>query len=327
MEESREREEYTLVARKPCFGLPTACPICLPVYIYLKLARFPFRLDFNSTYPDSDQIPYVESGVYVAYNNENGGVIQRLKEDGIVNLDAEFCSIPEWISLKAMINSWLLDAITYELWLGSAGSSAFKSYYSDLPWLIGKALFVKQTYTVKQRLGITKENAERREVEIYKRAKIAYAALSTRLGEQEFLFDDRASSLDAFFLGHVLYTIQALPETSVLRSSLLEHGNLVRYAEKFKTNFLESDSSSSSIPRFHPESSSSTPRRGPSNYSSKPNRKPKREKTEEEKTFKRRGKYFLLAQAVAILLFLSLMSGYDFSEVDVDGGDGGYGYD
>lgn len=220
-----------------------------------------------------DQIPYIESGVYVAYNNESGGVIQHLKEDGILNLDTEFCSIPEWISMEAMISSWLVDAITYELWLGSDGSSAFKIYYSDLPWLIGKVLFAKQEYTVKQRLGITKENAEPREkevvlyhrspfcfckflicpnthvhihicayfimfissimlkimhldwkmivlkssiicssffyfilffsclklymlicigyVQIYKRAKIAYGALSTRLGEQEFLFEDR----------------------------------------------------------------------------------------------------------------------------------------
>ncbi|KAG8639644.1 mitochondrial outer membrane import complex protein METAXIN [Manihot esculenta] len=327
MEESQEREEWTLVARKPYFGLPTACPICLPVYMYLKLARFPFRLDFNSTYPDSDQIPYIESGVYVAYNNESGGVIQHLKEDGILNLDTEFCSIPEWISMEAMISSWLVDAITYELWLGSDGSSAFKIYYSDLPWLIGKVLFAKQEYTVKQRLGITKENAEPREKEIYKRAKIAYGALSTRLREQEFLFEDRPSSLDALFLGHVIFTIQALPEASVLRSSLLEHGNLIRYAEKHKTNFLDAGSSSSSVPRFPSDSSSSTPRRGPSNFSSKPKRKPKQEKTEEEKTFKRRAKYFLATQVVAILLFLSVMGGYDFSEVDVGDNDEGYGYD
>jgi len=53
MQESQERAEYTLVARKPSFGLPTGCPICLPVYIHLKFASFPFRLDFNNTFPDS----------------------------------------------------------------------------------------------------------------------------------------------------------------------------------------------------------------------------------------------------------------------------------
>ncbi|MBA0736135.1 hypothetical protein Gogos_009709 [Gossypium gossypioides] len=321
----REAEEFTVVARKPYFDLPTACPICLPLFIYLKLAHFPFRLSFNSIFPDSDQIPYVESGTYVAYNNENSGVVECLKKDGIVDLDSEFQSAPDWVSIQAMINSWLADALTYELWVGTDGRSAYKIYYSDLSWPIGKVLFLKQVYSVKQRLGITKDNAEHREDEIYRRAKIAYGALSTKLGEQNFLFDDRPSSLDATFLGHVLVTLHALPDTSVLRSKLLEHDNIVRYAEKLKTELIESGSSSSG-PQFRSVPSSSTPRKGPSNWSSKPKSKPKREKTEEEKTFKRRAKYFLAAQLLAVLLFLSVMGGYDSGDLELDDEDEGISF-
>ncbi|MBA0553194.1 hypothetical protein Golob_012396, partial [Gossypium lobatum] len=271
------------------------------------------------------QIPYVESGTYVAYNNENSGVVECLKKDGIVDLDSEFQSAPDWVSIQAMINSWLDDALTYELWVGTDGRSAYKIYYSDLSWPIGKVLFLKQVYSVKQRLGITKDNAEHREDEIYRRAKIAYAALSTKLGEQNFLFDDRPSSLDATFLGHVLVTLHALPDTSVLRSKLLEHDNIVRYAEKLKTELIESGSSSSG-PQFHSVPSSSTPRKGSSNWSSKPKSKPKREKTEEEKTFKRRAKYFLAAQLLAVLLFLSVMGGYDSGDLELDDEDEGISF-
>ncbi|EXC28849.1 hypothetical protein L484_004979 [Morus notabilis] len=42
---------------------------------YLRFANVPFYLDFNLVYPDYDQITYIESGDYVAYNNEKGGVI------------------------------------------------------------------------------------------------------------------------------------------------------------------------------------------------------------------------------------------------------------
>lgn len=113
-----------------------------------------------------DQVPYVESGAYVAYNNEKGGVIESLKEDGIVDLDLELRSLPEFISSKAMISSWLEEAIIYELWLGSDGTSAHNIYYADLPWPVGKLLYLKQIHSVKQRLGITKDNAERREAEV-----------------------------------------------------------------------------------------------------------------------------------------------------------------
>lgn len=82
-------------------------------------------------------------------------------------MDAGVSGIPEWVSFKAMVESWLTDAVLYELWVGSDGKSAHKIYYSDLPWPIGKILYYKQVYVVKQLLGITSENAERREEEVF----------------------------------------------------------------------------------------------------------------------------------------------------------------
>ncbi|KVH92882.1 hypothetical protein Ccrd_005162 [Cynara cardunculus var. scolymus] len=374
--QSEQQQHLTLVIRKACFGLPTACPSCLPVYIYLKFANVPFDLSYNLTFPDSDhflsiestkdkekllllstsvnfcdvsldlqhlcsladQIPYVDTDTYVAYNNEKGGVIESLKEDNIVNLDAGVQNLPEWVSTMAMINSWLSDAILYELWVGSDGSSAHKIYYSDLPWPVGKLLYLKQVHNVKQLLGISKETAERREEEIYRRATMAYQALSTKLGEESFFSDNRQvptcyiflpTSLDAFFLGHALITLYALPETSVLRGKLLEQANLVKYADKLKAEFLDAGSSSPD------PSSSSVPRRGPSNWGkfrvpvtncSKPKGQPKRERTQEEKSFRRKAKYFLVTQMVAVLVFLSLLGGSDDTEVDADGDDG-FDYD
>ncbi|KAK3001204.1 hypothetical protein RJ639_021998 [Escallonia herrerae] len=283
---------------------------------------------------ENDEIPYVESGDYVAYNNEKGGVIEALKEDGIVDLDSEISMVSEWISTKAMICSWLSAAVTYELWLGSDASSAHKIYYSDLPWPVGKLLYLKQMVVAKQVLGITNENAERKSEEIYRNATIAYKALSARLGEQSFFFENRPTSLDAIFLAHALFTLQALPESSVLRSKLAEHNNLLRYADS-KAHLLVAGSPSPSVPSSHSDQSSSASRQGPSNRSnfndcglklakdgqnaktvsgSKPKSKPKREKTQEERTFKRRSKYFLLTQLVGVLVFLSLLGGSEDTE-------------
>ncbi|KAK2982375.1 hypothetical protein RJ640_026573 [Escallonia rubra] len=334
-EANRAGEKLTLVARKGCFGLPTACPSCLPVYIYLRLADVPFDIEFNLINPQADEMPYVESGDYVAYNNEKGGVIEALKEDGIVDLDSEISMVSEWLSTKAMICSWLSAAVTYELWLGSDASSAHKIYYSDLPWPVGKLLYLKQMVVAKQVLRITNENAERKSEEIYRNATIAYKALSARLGEQSFFFENRPTSLDAIFLGHALFTLQALPllcwirkkaeersnhlllhyelESSVLRSKLAEHNNLLRYADS-KAHLLVAGSPSPSVPSSHSDPSSSASRQGPSNRSSKPKSKPKREKTQEERTFKRRSKYFLLTQLVGVLVFLSLLGGSEDTE-------------
>ncbi|KAG6740095.1 hypothetical protein POTOM_057732 [Populus tomentosa] len=177
--------------------------------------------------------------------------------------------------MKAMVSTWLADAIMYALLVGFDGTSARTIYHSGLSWLIGKALLMKQVHVVKQRLGITKENAERREAE----------------------------------------------ESSMLQSALLEHGNLIRYAEKLKTDFMEAGSSSSVL-QFLSDASSTSTRR------SKPKKQPKRERTEEEKTFRRRARYFLVTQVVAVLVFQSVMSSNDFSEVEVDEDeDEGFSYD
>ncbi|KAF3504523.1 hypothetical protein F2Q69_00040580 [Brassica cretica] len=320
MEGDQDTSDFTLVTRKPCFGLPTACPNCLPAYIYLKLAQLPFQLAFNSTFPDSEELPYFESGTYVAYNNEDGGVIEKLEKDGIVNLDSQLQSLPDYLSLKALIVSWLDEALTYEIWVGTEGVSASKIYYSDLPWVIGKVLFYKQTYLTKNRLGLTKESAEQREKLIYKRASEAYEALSTSLLNKIHrvfsyaLPDNRPSSLDAFFLSHMLFTIQVLPETSVLRCKLLEQSNLVRYAERLKSEFLE-ESSSSPSPPLHSFPSSF------SGKGSKTKSKPKAEKSEEEKKFKKRARFFLAAQFLAVIIYVSVMGGVSSDEVEYEDDD------
>ncbi|RWR84241.1 mitochondrial outer membrane import complex protein METAXIN isoform X1 [Cinnamomum micranthum f. kanehirae] len=329
MEDQKEKG-LVLVARKPCFGLPTACPSCLPVYIYLRFASLSFDMHFDTSNPDSDDIPYVEYGDYVAFDNEKGGVIGNLKEYGIVDLDSKLPthSFPEWLSTKAMVSSWLVDATSYELWVGSDGSAADKIYFSDLPWPIGKVLHWKHTQIVKQRLGITKLNFEERTSEIYTKADKAYEALSMKLAEQNFFFENRPTSLDAIILGHALFVLQALDDTSILRSKLMQYDNLVRYAENLKMEFLLASSSSSvPISRHDPSTSSTPTRRASSFWSSKPKREPKREKTQEEKTFRRRGKYFLAAQAISVLVFLSLLGGSDDAEVDIDDDDDGLNYE
>ncbi|MED6191521.1 hypothetical protein PIB30_001254 [Stylosanthes scabra] len=315
-----ENEINTLVVRKPCFGLPTGCTQCLSAYLYLKFAQLPFQLDFHLNYPDSDQIPYFEVGNYVAYNNEKGGVIDCLKRDvGVVDLDSGISSLPDWIQTKAMLTTWLADALAYELWVGSEGyssSPAYTIYYSDLSWPLGKVLFWRKARWIKQKHGINNENAELKKEEIYRRAKSAYGALSTWLGEQSYLFDNRPSSLDATFLAHGLVVLQALPESSVLRSKLLEHANLVRYVQQCKTEFIDDNPTPTYSWQFHTAGSSSTSSRSTS--SSKTKSKPKREKTEEEKTFKRRSKYFVAAQLVAVVVFITIMTSFDDAEVDLD---------
>lgn len=46
--------------------------------------------------------------------------------------------------------------------------------------------------------------------------------------------------------------------------------------------------------------------------------KPKREKTEEEKTFRRKAKYFIATQLISVLVFLTIMGGSETGDLDMD---------
>ncbi|KAI0502672.1 hypothetical protein KFK09_017629 [Dendrobium nobile] len=192
--EAEISSNFVLVTRKGGFGLPTACPSCLPVYLYLRFANIAFNLLYDVTNPDSDHIPYFEYGYYVAFNNEKGGVIETLKQEGIADLDpkAPNTYFSEWLSTKALINTWLATAIEYEIWVASDSSNACKMYFSDLPWLLAKVLYKKQSQAVKRRLGITDANASEREEEV-------------------FVFPHGPTSVDALFLGHALFVLHVLP--------------------------------------------------------------------------------------------------------------------
>ncbi|PQQ17315.1 mitochondrial outer membrane import complex protein METAXIN [Prunus yedoensis var. nudiflora] len=50
-----------------------------------------------------------------------------------------------------------------------------------------------------------------------------------------------------------------------------------------------------------------------------PRANPKGKKTKEEKSFKRRSKYFLVAQLVSVVLFVTLMAR---AEIELDGDEG-----
>ncbi|KAL6578600.1 hypothetical protein OROMI_008816 [Orobanche minor] len=110
MKESDNATKLTLVMRKPCFGLPTCCPDCLPVYIYLRLAKVCFNVEYNLTHPDSDQLPFFEYGDNVAYNNEKGGLIQYLKDDQMVDLDYDVSLKPDWVSTERLVKTSLAEA-------------------------------------------------------------------------------------------------------------------------------------------------------------------------------------------------------------------------
>lgn len=88
----------------------------------------------------------------MAFNNEEGGVIDFLRDKKIVDLNSNVTATKCAISIS--ISTWLVDAVNYELWIASDGSIANDIYFSDLAWPIRKILHWKRSRDVKHQLGL-----------------------------------------------------------------------------------------------------------------------------------------------------------------------------
>lgn len=319
MESSGDSVDLVLVTRPAGFGMPTVCPACLPVYLYLRLAAVSFREQVSAVEPDSVDLPCVEYGENVGFSSENGGVIEFLRKEKIADLDADLSDSEkaELETCKAMMQSWVADASAYEVWMRDNSRQCKTVYFSELPWGLVQALDWKQRLAVMQRLEITPENTMTRTEELYKKASNAYSALSILLSDQKYFFNDRPTSLDALVLGHLLFHLRVPLEVSTLKEAILKYQNLVDYAEHWSKYLLgeEGNSIDSSFRPKTPHSShASPPRQGP-----KERDNPEKERREKDIFFKKRAKYFVIAQVTAVLMYV-VFAGYG---VDDDGEDDG----
>ncbi|CAM6087428.1 unnamed protein product [Calypogeia fissa] len=299
-------KRLVLLLRTAAWGLPTACPVCLPSYLYLKLARIAFTPQYATFQPDSDDLPVLEYGDLVGFGNEPGGIFEILRRENIVDLDHGLADSDkaDLNAYTAIVSSWLADALSYELWLKENDATVAVVYFSSLPWPINKAIDWKQRRSVMGRLGITSENVTERSAELYRKAAAAYEALAKRLGDQKYFVAGRATSLDAIFLGHILFLQQAPLEVSRLRQELNKHPNLLNYAEVMKTKVF-GEMGPPIMPKIRSSvtatSTASSMSRGSTGTSTKKNAKTR---TEKEKIFRKRAKYFIIAQVAAIMLYV-----------------------
>lgn len=318
-------EQLVLVARSPSWGLPTACPACLPSFLYLKLAQLDFAIHYNDRLPDSDDLPSLEYGDLVGFSGETGGIIEFLKNQSIADLDAGFleAEVAELRPLTAMVDSCLQNALLYELWDGENAKVANRIYFSALPWPINKVLNWKQQKIVNETLGIQTINKDDKVGELYKKAAKAYESLSIILGDKKFFMKTRPSSLDALFLGHALFVLCVPLEKSQLKEELQKHANLVRYAERLQKEFLEGSCTTPIAKNVYATSRTNAgSSRQSSSTSAKRRDKEPKERSEKEKLFKRRAKYFVAAQIAAVVVYVMIF-GIAFDTITMDDEDGG----
>eukprot|EP00842_Homolaphlyctis_polyrhiza_P006129 jgi/Hompol1/6517/HPOL_005005-RA len=224
----------------PGFDQPSFDPACLSIAAYLNLAGADWSINEcrNPGISPNGELPVLRVGVEPVVGTAN--IIRTLKSKGL-DLD-EHLSPKQRIesdAFIALIEDKLCDALMYTRWMEA------QNYQKATQPTLAKSLSFFGKFTVPTQL---KEKAfarlsQYRDVsveggplnEVYIRARDAYQALATKLGDKSYFFGDKPSTLDAIAYGHLAlhaYPSLAVPKLFTLLS--FNHPNLIAYVARLK---------------------------------------------------------------------------------------------
>ncbi|MCH9644187.1 MAG: glutathione S-transferase family protein [Gammaproteobacteria bacterium] len=226
-----------------CWNLPSASPFCVKLETYLRMTGIPYeisRLQDPRKTPKG-KLPYVE------YKGEKIGdsslVIERLKAEFGDVLDQHLTSEQKATSLafQRLLEEHLYWVIAYTRWVEKENWAKTKvAYFGGMPPLIRK--FVPEMIRKNVVKNIHEQGVGRHtQEEIYKMGCDDLDALSVLLGEKEYFFNNKPSSLDAIayaFTTGVLYP----PLPSRLKTHAATISNLKQHVDRIEERYYKNKS-------------------------------------------------------------------------------------
>ncbi|KAI9137442.1 hypothetical protein BKA69DRAFT_895518 [Paraphysoderma sedebokerense] len=159
----------------------------------------------------------------------------------------------------SLIENKLYPALLYNFWCESDNyhQSTKKLYGRNYPWPLNELI----TWNVRRKMSSLLEkrfNAVLAD-DIYNDASTALEALSTKLGDRQYFFNDSPTFVDALLFSHLHTILSVSLPTNKLRNLVLERENLVNYARKIWNLWFKDSGSASTMGRKASRSGTNTP--------------------------------------------------------------------
>lgn len=219
-------------------------PHSLQVLTYLKISQATPAVTVNATgipWPTaSSSFPILRQGSKVIASRAED-IIAYIKEQGF-NTDTHLSDQQqtEVVAFTALLEDRLLPAILYSRWLDSQNYlECTRRHHSRLIHFPLSLLYLSWRHHAVQhdvmRGSPPEHTVEQVGSELLAKAVDCLSLLSARLGENEYFFGERPSSLDAVLYGYLEVVLQSpLPSGNSLQTRLHSHTNLQRYCEALR---------------------------------------------------------------------------------------------
>lgn len=225
----------TLYQFSPLWGLPNVSPFCLKLETYLRMANLPFQVRYvnNPRKSPKGKLPFIKDEGHVV--GDTSLIIDYLKNKYGDPLDQHLTAEQkaQGLAVQRLIEEHAYWAAAYARWADPAGWAIVgRDYFQGVPsylrWLV-KRMAQKSFHNQMYNHGMGRHSRD----EIYAMGNKDITAITTLLGDKQFFFGDKPSSIDAVlygFLANILFT----PIESPLKKHAETFPNLKKYCEQIR---------------------------------------------------------------------------------------------
>jgi len=222
----------------PCWNLPSASPFCVKLETYLRIANIPYEAVILSDprKAPKGKLPFIEDkGKKIA---DSSLIIEYIKQTYGDKVDAHLTHEQKSVALafQRMVEEHLYWVLVYNRWVDADGWASTKdTYFSFMPKLIRKIvpeLIRKSMIKAVNNQGLGRHRKE----EIYQMGCDDIKAIAEFLGNKNYFFNDKASSLDAIvyaFIASILYA----PIDSPIKNYIKNSPHLLLFCENIKSQY------------------------------------------------------------------------------------------
>jgi len=225
----------------------------LAVQAFLNMLNLEYTIEMRANVEHmspSGKLPFIKAQKFivadvdpiVAFVNTKGiSLTEHLDNSQKADMRAYMSLVSNVLGNAESYLSWL-DKITYM-------EVTKPRYGSAYPWPLNHILTYQKKQTIFKRLGALGWTSKSLE-EVYQEVEQCCVALSERLDNQQYFFNDKPTELDALVFGHLFSILTTpLPDTR-LASIVRQHKNLVELCQQIDKEYFDRLTSSKSSENF-----------------------------------------------------------------------------
>jgi len=225
----------------------------LTIQAFLNMCNLEYTIEMRANaehMSPSGRLPFIRANKFIIA--EVDPIVSFVNTKGITltsHLDAS--QKADMRAYMSLVSNVLGNAETYLTWMDNVTYCEVTKprYGSAYPWPLNHILTwqkKQQAYKRLSALGWTAKSLE----EVYQEVEQCCVALSERLDNQQYFFDDKPTELDALVFGHLFSILTTpLPDTR-LASIVRGHKNLVELCQQIDKEYFDRLTSSKSSDNF-----------------------------------------------------------------------------